>query len=131
MADAITKEKVLRAKYLDWCSARLADSFLVLAPDEIYEMAEQAIRGHAGERLVARAHHDPAGETVVAASRIAPAVLPDADSESFRALVALVTEVLAERLRLPSFETWAADYEQAPHKYDDELLGFWKQETRG
>jgi len=131
MADATTKQKVLRAKYLDWCSARLADSFLVLAPDEIYELAERASRGNSGERPIAGLRHIPVDNTAAAVSRAAPAVLPDADSESFRALVALVTEVLAERLNLPSFETWAADYEKAPHKYDHELLGFWKKETRG
>jgi len=129
MAGSTTKQKVLRAKYLDWCSARLADSFLVLAPDEIYEMAERASHGHAVERLVAETVAHPSGVAADTFPRVqnSAAALPAADTESFRTLVALVTEVLAETLHLPSFETWAADYEKSPQKYDDELLGFWRE----
>lgn len=32
-----TGERTLRAKYADWCSARLADRFLELTPEEAYE----------------------------------------------------------------------------------------------
>ena len=45
MAGPDNSERILRAKYLDWCSARVADRFLALTPDEIYELAEQATRG--------------------------------------------------------------------------------------
>ena len=37
--------RVLRAKYLDWCSARIADRFLRLTPEEIYKLAERASEG--------------------------------------------------------------------------------------
>jgi hypothetical protein len=47
--------------------------------------------------------------------------------ESFRRIVDRVTEVLAARSPLPSYEEWSADYRRAPGKYDDELLGFWKE----
>jgi hypothetical protein len=33
--------RILEAKYLDWCSARLADRFLRLTPDEIYDLAQE------------------------------------------------------------------------------------------
>jgi len=125
MSGSTTKHKVLRAKYLDWCSARLADSFLVLAPDEIYELAERASHGHAVERVVAGG---VSRESVTPLSTPHSATaLPATDVESFRTLVALVTEVLAEKLNLPSFEVWAADYEREPAKYDHELLGFWRE----
>ncbi|MFO7894110.1 MAG: hypothetical protein R6U63_10260 [Longimicrobiales bacterium] len=37
-----TGESTLRAKYLDWCSARLAERFLDLSPEEIYALARPA-----------------------------------------------------------------------------------------
>ncbi|NLG61747.1 MAG: hypothetical protein GX539_05835 [Candidatus Cloacimonetes bacterium] len=33
-----TEEEVLRAKYLDWCSARVADRLFRLPPEQIYEL---------------------------------------------------------------------------------------------
>ena len=36
--------EVLRAKYLEYCSAQLADLLLYLSPDEIYLLAEKATR---------------------------------------------------------------------------------------
>lgn len=47
--------------------------------------------------------------------------------ESFRRIVERVTEVLAARSPLPSFEEWSAEYERAPGRFDEELLGFWKE----
>lgn len=33
-----TDDDVLRAKYLDWCSARVADRLFRLPPEQIYEL---------------------------------------------------------------------------------------------
>ncbi|HEU5208180.1 MAG TPA: hypothetical protein VFU06_02110 [Longimicrobiales bacterium] len=33
-----SEEEVLRAKYLDWCSARVADRLFRLPPEQIYEL---------------------------------------------------------------------------------------------
>ncbi len=33
-----TDDQVLRAKYLDWCSARVADRLFRLPPEQIYEL---------------------------------------------------------------------------------------------
>ena len=38
----------LRTKYLDWCSARIADRFLRLPPDEIYDLAHEVSRDATG-----------------------------------------------------------------------------------
>ncbi len=117
----------LRAKYLDWCSARLADRFLALSPDEIYELAERASLGR-----------EPEADAVVA-SGAAAAVHPSGyqwppptafsepwrEPANFRVLVARVAEVLADTL--PSFEQWAKAYERTPERFEDELLGFWKE----
>src|SRR5512141_1263623 len=99
--------RVLRAKYLDWCSARLADRFLRLTPDEIYELAERA--------------HAP-GAPLETPDRAAGAEL------SYRSLVERVTEALAARMQLPTFEEWSAAYAEAPEQFEEDLLGLWREE---
>ena len=96
-----TQQDILRAKYLDWCSARIAERFLALSPDEIYQLAERASAGPA----------DQAGPQ--------PPLSPD--------LISRVTEVLADEMVLPTFEEWSAAYSEAPEEFDSEMLGFWKE----
>lgn len=103
-------ERTLRAKYLDWCSARLAERFLDLSPEEIYELAQPA---HAG-----------GGEVP---ERGRGAALPHPTDESYRTLVQRVTESLLERSSLPTFEQWADAYGQTPARFEAELLGFWEE----
>jgi len=125
MPGSTAHEDELRAKYLDWCSARLADRFLALSPDEIYELAERASHGRM-DTLVA------SGASRTRTHPISDDPQPSAASsdwrepENFRLLVARVTEVLAETLPLPTFEDWAAAYRDDPKRFDVELLGFWK-----
>ena len=38
-------ERVLRAKYLDYCSSQVAERLLLLSPDEIYVLAQEEFRG--------------------------------------------------------------------------------------
>lgn len=98
-------ERVLRAKYLDWCSARVAERFLDLSPEEIYALARPESGGEATN---------------------APPVLPPPTVESYRTLVQRVTESLLERMSLPPFEEWQEAYAASPERYDAEMLGFWK-----
>lgn len=107
---------ILRAKYLDWCSAKLADEFLRLTPEEIYELAHASDPGPGSERAAAA--------TVPAAP--GPGALPP--GLSYRELVARVTEALAARLGLPGFAAWVAAYRAAPDRYEEEMLGLWKEE---
>lgn len=100
-------ERVLRAKYLDWCSAQVADHFLALSPAEIYELAERAARGDASGR--------PSSLAV------------DPESSTWRSLVERVTEVLWHQLDLPSFETWLEQYRADPAVIEAELLGLWRE----
>jgi hypothetical protein len=100
---------VLRAKYLDWCSARVADHFLALSPDEIFELAERAT--HAGERT--------GGRSLSASVPQGPL--------AYRDVVERVTGVLAEQLDLPAFDEWLELYRQAPDAVEAELLGFWRE----
>lgn len=119
------EERVLRAKYLDWCSARVAERFLKLTPDEIYELAQGA--SHGAEPGAARRAPGPSSSESPE-SPADPAILDAADEpESFRRIVELVTEVLTRELDLPDFERWRAAYEAAPEVYDEDLLGLWRE----
>ena len=92
-------EAVLRAKYLDWCSARIAERFLALSPDQIYQLAERATHGQT--------------------ESVGP----------LASLIARVTAVLADEMELPTLEEWMVAYSEAPEEFDHEMLGFWKEET--
>ncbi len=100
--------RVLRAKYLDWCSARLADRFLHLTPDEIYELSQRV---------------EPEGASAGESERGVGTEL------SYRSVVERVTEVLKSRIQLPTYEEWSAAYTEAPERFDDELLGFWREDA--
>lgn len=128
MPDTAAEQRVLRAKYLDWCSARLADRFLALSPDEIYELAERTSHGRE-ESLVAFSASTPSAEPAYDLQQFISDVTAWKEPESFRVLVARVTEVLADTLDLPDFDVWLAAYRQEPARYEDELLGLWKDAT--
>ena len=92
-------DRVLRAKYLDYCSSRVAEHLLRLSPDEIYVLAQEALRA-GGQK----------------------------SEPSYQEMVRLATEGVAQRLTLPPFEQWAAEYERDPARYDDQLIGLWESE---
>jgi hypothetical protein len=94
-------EQVLRAKYLDYCSAQVAEIFLRLSPDEIFVLArEGAGEGEAG---------------------------PD---RSYDAMVQLATTRIYHKLDLPAFEEWVEAYQANPDRFDDQLMGLWESESR-
>lgn len=92
-------DDVLRAKYRDYCSARVADAVLSLDPDEIYSLAESEARRARG---------------------VAPASYNDA--------IRYATARIRERLDLPEFEDWCGQYQEHPERFDPYLLGLWKSE---
>jgi len=93
-------DAVLRAKYLDYCSARVAELFLSLPPDEIFVLADQT-----GEQR------------------------PGAAEATYDALVRGAALKLAERLGLPSFDEWSEAYEADPGLFEPELMGLWKSDA--
>lgn len=99
-----TADPVLRAKYSDFCSARVAEVLLSLSPDEMYLLAEEAAR-KSGEGL-------PEGPL------------------GFEDMVRLATEHLSSRLGLPTFEAFAAAYRENPAQFDRDMLGLWQRDTR-
>lgn len=129
MAGPDNSERILRAKYLDWCSARVAERFLALTPDEIYQLAEQATDGPtAADPVASLSSFITSNEQEAFGSR-QNSETATRDAEPYRALVAKVTEVLAGQIGLPTFEQWSAAYQESPETFDDDLLGFWKEET--
>lgn len=124
--------RMLRAKYLDWCSARIAERFLDLTPDEIYELAhpvaEEAGRaGGAGGAGITGVVAEGGGRGAGVVEVASPSDLPAPHEESYRHLVQRVTESLLGRMSLPTFEQWAEAYAESPSRFDVELLGFWKE----
>lgn len=94
--------EVLRAKYLDYCSAQLADLLVFISPDEIYLIAQRAAqeRGDTGEL-------------------------------SYTRMVRTATEWLADKVKLPPFEIWVEDYLAQPELYEEFFMGLWESELTG
>lgn len=92
--------EVLRAKYLDYCSAQLADLLLYLSPDEIYLLAQRAHREKGG------------GEDL-----------------SYVEMVHLATDWLSAKVHMPPFEVWRDDYLEHPDRYEEYLMGLWEVEA--
>jgi hypothetical protein len=92
--------EVLRAKYLDYCSAQVADLLLYLSPDEIYLLAQ-------------RAHREQGG----------------AGDLSYIEMVRIATDWLSERVALPPFEIWLDDYREHPDRYEEYFMGLWESEA--
>ncbi len=91
-------EEVLRAKYLDYCSARVCDVFMDLEEERVFELA-RAVEQKKG---------------------VAHGVL------NFRDLASILVEQLFGDLALPDFETWAEEYRRNPQEYEPHMLGLWK-----
>ena len=96
------RAEILRAKYHDFCSAQVADILLLLSPDEMFVLAEDAAR--------------EAGMT---------------DELGYETIVKLATERVFRKLALPPFDIWAHDYQENPERYDQYLMGFWETELPG
>lgn len=110
--------EVLRSKYHDWCSARVADRFAELSPEEIYQLAHGSGVGAEEPRARMRG--------LAEASASIDADVVSLEETGYSDLVRRVTEALATTLELPTFEDWAESYRQEPARYDQEMLGFWR-----
>lgn len=93
------RDHVLRAKYLDFCSARVAEALVRLPADEIYLLAGEASPG-------------------------SPEGAPPAPT--FAAMVRLATGRLSRTLGLPSYPEFARRYRDNPEEFEAELIGLWK-----
>ena len=93
--------ETLRAKYFDYCSARVADVLLGMSPDQIYVAAEEAARARGLESEL-----------------------------GYERMVRLATEHISRRLGLPSFAEWRESYRTDPQAIEGQLLGLWESETQ-
>lgn len=109
MALAHPSDGDLRFRYLDWCSARVAERFQELSLDEIWERAQLA------ERSLQRQSLPPA-------SLPSPSAPPE--NPGYLDLVRLLSVQLADELGLPSFEEWSEEYQRDPHAFHGEMIGF-------
>ena len=92
--------EVLRAKYLDYCSAQVADLLLYLSPDEIYLLAQRAFREEGGRGDV-----------------------------TYVEMVRVATDWLSKKIVLPPFEVWLEDYREHPARYEEYFMGLWRSEV--
>lgn len=99
--DRNSGDAILRAKYLDYCSAQLADLLLYLTPDEIFLLAKKAARELGVEQ-----------------------------EGSYMGIVEVATEWLAARVALPPFELWADDYRAHPDRYEAYFMGLWEADPK-
>jgi hypothetical protein len=97
-------DPVLRAKYLDYCSARLADSLLRLTADEMYVLAQEVARE----------------------SRVEPG-----DSFSYEEIVRLATWRISQTIVLPTVNEFEMAYREDPGRFEEEMLGLWERGIRG
>ena len=95
-------ESVLRAKYLDYCSAQVADILLLLSPDEMFVLAQDAAK--------------EAGLT---------------GDLGYEEIVNLATGRVSRKLALPPFEVWVRDYRADPSRYEEYFMGLWESEHQG
>ena len=93
-------DPILRAKYLDYCSARISEVFLSLTDEHTYRLMEEAAR-----------------EADLSAGAL-----------GFQAMMQLVTRKLQKSVPLPDLETWIEEYTRAPERYDPYLLGLWESD---
>lgn len=91
--------QVLRAKYLDYCSAQIADLLVYLSPDEIYLLAHRAYKEQGGRGDI-----------------------------SYVEMVRVATDWLSRRITLPPFEIWLEDYREHPERYEEYFMGLWESE---
>ena len=92
-------EAELRAKYLEYCSARISEVFLSLSDEKTYALLEEAARESGA----------------------------DLASLGFQSKMQMVTGKLRESVPLPDFESWSAEYLEHPERVEPFLLGLWKE----
>lgn len=92
-------ESELRAKYLEYCSARISEVFMSLSDERTYQFLEEAA-SEAGLDLA---------------------------SLGFQEKMRIVSAKLRDSIPLPAFAEWAAEYLEYPERFEPILIGLWKE----
>ncbi|HZJ48020.1 MAG TPA: hypothetical protein VFD97_03155 [Acidimicrobiia bacterium] len=106
MTEEHADEDLLRIRYFDWCSAKVAERFLSLPEEEVWELAQRA-----------------RASTVRYPASDPPSALPTG-SASYWELVRQVAKTLATEMGLPAYEEWVEQYRIDPGRFDRDILGF-------
>lgn len=106
MAEGLS-ERRLRAKYLDWCSARIAERVERMSADEMFALSRDV-------------------EAPPSGSEGAPFVAGGLGNAE---LLKKLTFRLAEDLALPDFGEWMELYRKDPESFEKDLLGFTLEEA--
>ena len=96
-------DRVLRAKYLDYCSARVAEVLLRLTADDMYVLAQEVAGESGGE---------------------------NEEVPSFGTIVRLATERITRDLSLPDFSDWVGEYRKDPERFEHEMIGLWEADLK-
>lgn len=91
-------ESEVRAKYLEYCSARISEVFLSLSDERTYQLLEEAT-SEAGLDLA---------------------------SLGFQEKMRIVSAKLRDSIPLPAFVEWAAEYREHPERFEPIFIGLWK-----
>lgn len=97
-------DPILRAKYLDYCSARVAEVLMGLSADEMYVLAQDVARE----------------------SQVDPG-----DSLSYDEIVRLATWRLSQTIPLPTLQEFEGAYGEDPERFEKEMMGLWERELEG
>lgn len=87
-------DEEVRARYLDYCAARISEVFLSLSDERTYQLMEEAA-SEAGLEI---------------------------GSLGFSEMMDLVTERLRHNVPLPEFGDWVREYRASPENFDHLLL---------
>lgn len=90
--DAVDRDH--RARYLDYCSARISEVFLSLSDERTYQLMEEAAQ-EAGLEI---------------------------GSLGFSEMMDLVTQRLRKSIPLPDFDVWLREFEESPEAFDRVFL---------
>ncbi len=106
MTEEHADEDILRIRYFDWCSAKVAERFLSLPEEEVWELAQRARVSTVAPMETDRRSALPTG------------------SASYWELVRQVAKTLATEMGLLTFEEWVEQYRLDPGRYARDILGF-------
>ncbi len=107
----MAQDPSLRIKYLDWCSAKIAEHIFALDPDGFWLLAQKAADASRVPATAGAPGGDEIVETLVGTG------------ESAERLRQMILAVHRE-LDLPDQESWTLRYRADPQLYERDMLGF-------
>jgi hypothetical protein len=95
----------LRTRYFDWCSAKIAEQFLRLSPEEVWKRADRV-----------RESPGPGSEGTTSQGMMV--------SPTNFEVVRTLAQQLADEMGLPAYDEWVEAYRRDPAQFEKEILMF-------